>query len=950
MGDNEVREGPRGRNRLTRRRASIARAVLISVLAAGSALAAGPAALRARSSPKAAGGSLSTWDFGVTDVTFKAERGEIWCLDAHSDVVPTVTAFKASDLSIPPASVRLALPAGFETAKALGLAEVPRGALRGKNLVLLDANFLARANGTNVPQEAYFAIFDDAGALVPEGVPSRAVGVREDAVLTTIAINPERDEIAAYDVKGHRVCLLDFSFAATGAEIPLLGSSTFFGEFWRLGSVWYSSGTGIAYRGPDTLLATSALYNIFDAHFILEYDLSAGGAYTGRAVDLSAAALPSLNLCFLGLAAGEAAGDEVLATVNYADDAIYLFDAEFSPEPAPPTITACGQIADGRYVVLWSPPVTGGFDSVRIFENGVQVASLPATAASYESPLPLLGKAFVEVAVETEGTVSDLRAVCQLEDTDVPALPDVVYMATQIGDRQGILGIAATKLPATPDDFRLYVLGRDSNKVTVLDYRLDALPSLDLKPFAASADTRRNLAARGVAMVKIGDQDALAVLDPDGPAGSGPPSAAFYALGGPSPGEMVLKVDIVDLTRLPVSPYILDWDADLEGNLIAGGQVGQDYVLVKILFDGASLVATEAVEIPHRLLTPYADRAVTGIGVAVLPNGNILVAGSDTFSETYTEALLLTPWTGSPERAARLVGYAQGLVVSSQFRLLSKPIGPGVGPAYVSGLDVAYFASAGPGGVGVGVAYLSTPEVRLVRNAEISLTGPGNLVIHSTTRCAHPQFRADQLLDEPVEIPAAGAHRTGPLSPGFGEGEANTDYYVYVLNRSTTEPANIEVEILLEGVGAPEGPATVVVPPGRYYRAAFLAREARDVEAVLRNLGDRPASLEILVGATGIRETVGVRFRRGDVDGSGVPNMSDAIFGLNWLFLGGVEPECQDAADVDDSGTVNLSDMVALLLYLFLSGEPPAPPGLEVCGTDPTDDDLPPCRYEASCP
>ncbi|MGQ9591812.1 MAG: hypothetical protein ACUVYA_16150, partial [Planctomycetota bacterium] len=913
------------------------------------AIAAGPAPLRARTAAGSAGGSLSAWDFGVTDLTFKADRGEFWCLDGHSDSVPTVAAFQASDLSVPPASVRLALPPGFEAAKALGLAEIPRGALRGKNLVLLDANFAARASGTNVPQEAYFAIFDDAGSLVPEGVPAKAVGIREDAVLTTIAINPERDEIAAYDVKGHRVCFLDFSFAATGAELPLLGSSTFFGEFWRLGSVWRSSGVGIAYRGPDTLVATSALYNIFEAHFALEYDLSAGGAYTGRAVDLSAAALPSLDLCFLGLAFGETAGDEVFAAVNYADDAVYLFDAEFAPEPAPPTITACGRIADGRYVVFWSPPATGGLDSVRIFENGVQVAVLPPTAASYESQLPLMGKAFVEVAVETEGTVSDLRAVCQLEDADVPPLPNVAYMATQIGDRQGILGIAATKLPATPDDFRLYVLGRDSNKVTVLDYRLDALPSLELKPFQASADTRRNLAARGVAIVKIGDQDHLAVLDPDGPAGTGPPSAAFYALGGPSPGEMTLKVDVVDLTRLPVSPYILDWDADLEGNLIAGGQVGQDYVLVKIVFDGASLVAVDAVEIPHRLLTPYADRAVTGIGVAVLPNGNILVAGSDTFSETYTEALLLTPWTEGSDRSARFVGYAQGLVVSSQFRIFTKPIGPGIGPAYVSGLDVAYFGSAGPGGVGVGVAYLSTPDILLVRNSAGSLNGPGNLVIHSTTRCPHPHFRADQLLDEPVEVPAGGAHRTGPLSPAFGEGEAGTDYYVYVLNRSTTEPADLEIEIVLEGAGAPEGPATVAVPPGRYYRAALLAREARDVEVVLRNLGGRPVPLEILAGATGLREVQAVQFRRGDVDGSGAPNLSDAIFGLNWLFLGGREPACQDAADVDDSGTVNLSDMVSLLLHLFLSGDPPAPPGLEVCGQDPTEDDLPACLYEASC-
>ena len=80
-------------------------------------------------------------------------------------------------------------------------------------------------------------------------------------------------------------------------------------------------------------------------------------------------------------------------------------------------------------------------------------------------------------------------------------------------------------------------------------------------------------------------------------------------------------------------------------------------------------------------------------------------------------------------------------------------------------------------------------------------------------------------------------------------------------------------------------------------------------------------------------------FSRGDVDSSGLVNLTDAVQVLNYLFQGGVQPGCMETADTNNDAQVNLTDAVFLLNYLFLSGEPPPAPGPpdfgSGCGTDP---------------
>jgi hypothetical protein len=93
-----------------------------------------------------------------------------------------------------------------------------------------------------------------------------------------------------------------------------------------------------------------------------------------------------------------------------------------------------------------------------------------------------------------------------------------------------------------------------------------------------------------------------------------------------------------------------------------------------------------------------------------------------------------------------------------------------------------------------------------------------------------------------------------------------------------------------------------------------------------------------------------IKFRRGDADGDGTMQLTDAVGILNYLFLDGEPPACADAADVNDDGQEDLSDAVGVIWYLFQGGDAPPPPGPDFCGEDPTDDQLPPCQPGSCLP
>jgi len=86
----------------------------------------------------------------------------------------------------------------------------------------------------------------------------------------------------------------------------------------------------------------------------------------------------------------------------------------------------------------------------------------------------------------------------------------------------------------------------------------------------------------------------------------------------------------------------------------------------------------------------------------------------------------------------------------------------------------------------------------------------------------------------------------------------------------------------------------------------------------------------------------GTPFVRGDSNGDGRGDLSDAIFTLSWLFTGGPTPPCLDAADANDVGTIDLSDPIFFLNFLFQGGGAPPPPHPSA-GLDPTPDAIGNC-------
>jgi hypothetical protein len=61
----------------------------------------------------------------------------------------------------------------------------------------------------------------------------------------------------------------------------------------------------------------------------------------------------------------------------------------------------------------------------------------------------------------------------------------------------------------------------------------------------------------------------------------------------------------------------------------------------------------------------------------------------------------------------------------------------------------------------------------------------------------------------------------------------------------------------------------------------------------------------------------------GDVNEDGNINSADVVYLMNYLFLGGPQPQPWEAGDVNCDGTVNSSDIVYLINYLFVNGPPP---------------------------
>ena len=79
----------------------------------------------------------------------------------------------------------------------------------------------------------------------------------------------------------------------------------------------------------------------------------------------------------------------------------------------------------------------------------------------------------------------------------------------------------------------------------------------------------------------------------------------------------------------------------------------------------------------------------------------------------------------------------------------------------------------------------------------------------------------------------------------------------------------------------------------------------------------------------------------------GAINLTDGVIPLLYLFSGGGEPACMDAADTNDTGAIEITDAIIVFSWLFSGGNAPAPPSPTSpgylstdCGEDATEDGL----------
>jgi hypothetical protein len=136
-----------------------------------------------------------------------------------------------------------------------------------------------------------------------------------------------------------------------------------------------------------------------------------------------------------------------------------------------------------------------------------------------------------------------------------------------------------------------------------------------------------------------------------------------------------------------------------------------------------------------------------------------------------------------------------------------------------------------------------------------------------------------------------------------------------------------------------ESPGTAVIADldGDLDADLAVANQTSSTVTLLFNRSSPPASQD--ADRNGIPDECegGGRFHRGDTDGDGRTDITDAVFLLVFAFLGGEAPGCLDSADVDGSGVIDITDAVFLLAFHFLGGPAPPTPGPPPlpCGPDP---------------
>ncbi|MGQ9589315.1 MAG: dockerin type I repeat-containing protein [Planctomycetota bacterium] len=138
-------------------------------------------------------------------------------------------------------------------------------------------------------------------------------------------------------------------------------------------------------------------------------------------------------------------------------------------------------------------------------------------------------------------------------------------------------------------------------------------------------------------------------------------------------------------------------------------------------------------------------------------------------------------------------------------------------------------------------------------------------------------------------------------------------------------------------VGADKGFAPIAFADALKIRDPSVPPTSPDVLPELHNLvALGPAAVRPVLAAGG---GIDIRrgFIRGDANKDDGVDISDAVYLIGHIFLGGPVPPCKDAADVNNDTRLDISDSIFLLNYLFKGGPQPSEP-FPQAGVDPSDD------------
>jgi hypothetical protein len=185
-----------------------------------------------------------------------------------------------------------------------------------------------------------------------------------------------------------------------------------------------------------------------------------------------------------------------------------------------------------------------------------------------------------------------------------------------------------------------------------------------------------------------------------------------------------------------------------------------------------------------------------------------------------------------------------------------------------------------------------------------------------------------------------GAHASWLAVSGTGEGVGPTNGTADV---SASISTTVSDSLVVAHNHVNQGAVPVAQAPlnpflssdGRYSEAAsgyqIVSGSGTSVTPTF-SAGNTPVTVVAAFGILNVPQ--GTLFMRGDGNADGEVNITDGIFSLNFLFLGGPQPPCLEASDANDDGEVNITDGIYILNFLFLGGPGPADPGAS-CGPDP---------------